>query len=112
MNRNKAAYRIAVAKGSWHEGVFVFPTGDVVVRFNQLFQKLELHIEGTALSKATVVRHFSLYRCGEAPFLQLHFVDTTGRPMLMEVCGEDLVASAESIAEHINATKRKHTGGY
>mmetsp|Transcript_1042 Transcript_1042/g.2953 ORF Transcript_1042/g.2953 Transcript_1042/m.2953 type:complete len:196 (+) Transcript_1042:96-683(+) len=112
MKRNKAEYGAAVAKGSWHEGVFVFPTGDVVVRFNQLYKKLELNIEGSSLSQAKVVRHFSLMRCADAPFLQLHFVDTTGRPMLMEVCGEDLVASAESIAEYINETKRKHAGGF
>lgn len=112
VRKNKRDYKAKVASGAWHEGLFVFPSGDIVVRFNSLLKKQETHIEVSALSKAAVTKRFAMVRGGEVDFLQLHFVDNMGRPMLMEVCGEDLVEDINAIAEHINETKRKGLGGF
>ncbi len=32
-SRRKLAYELGVVRGEWHEGVIVFPSGDLVVRW-------------------------------------------------------------------------------
>jgi hypothetical protein len=60
--RANAKYTAMLSRGEWHEGIIVFPSGDVVLRFRGVLPMMNVNrtIESVYLSRAEVekrVRH-------------------------------------------------------
>ena len=97
-----ARYAAQLQKGEWHEGVIVFPSGDVVVRFGGLCGSTDCTIESVYLSRVDVVRGCSLWRLGMKQFLTIHYLGIDARPASLRVCEIDLRDDVNRIAQHIN----------
>ncbi|RYG53115.1 hypothetical protein EON66_08995 [archaeon] len=111
--RARANYRQQVQEGQWHQGVIVFPSGDVVLRFTGVLRNVDTTIDGTYLSRADVV-----YRCTprriffKAPYLVLYHLGIDARPRVTMVCQSDVCDSVHRIADHINDVKAHQTSGF
>ena len=55
-------YETAVQMGTWHEGIIVFQSGDVVTRFKGLFREVDRTNEAAYLSRAEVEQTFNVAR--------------------------------------------------
>jgi len=93
-----AMYLEKVEQGIWLEGVFVFSTGDVVVRFNDLFRKVEMEFDS-----GTVVE--AVGRDSEK-LLLICYLDLSGRKLVYKVECDRLVENPSTIAHAINS--REH----
>ncbi len=98
-------YESSVRSGTWHEGVIVFPSGDVVVRFKNLIFDVDKTIEAAHLSRAEVERQFAIQRLWWRPHLRVHYVGIDARPVAVAVCDVDLRDPPKKIADYINAVK-------
>jgi hypothetical protein len=104
--RATARYQLQLKNGEWHEGVIVFPSGDVVVRFGGLCGTTDRTIESVYLSRADVVRGCSIWRpFGLRQFLKIHYLGIDARPASVSVCEIDLCDDITRIAQHINDLK-------
>ena len=81
-----------LAAGEWHEGVIVFPSGDVVVRFvGSFWGSTDTTIESVYLSRVDVVRSCSPWRCfAPRGYLVIHFLGIDARPSTLRICDVDL----------------------
>eukprot|EP00514_Thraustochytrium_sp_LLF1b_P001091 CAMPEP_0184508788 /NCGR_PEP_ID=MMETSP0198_2-20121128/942_1 /TAXON_ID=1112570 /ORGANISM="Thraustochytrium sp., Strain LLF1b" /LENGTH=199 /DNA_ID=CAMNT_0026898585 /DNA_START=80 /DNA_END=679 /DNA_ORIENTATION=- len=93
-----ATYEDKIASGLWLEGVFVFSTGDVVVRFNEPFRNVEMEFDSTMVTSAEP-------RESENK-LEIRYTGLDGSPKLYVVDCEELVDSPSAIASCINARDR------
>jgi hypothetical protein len=107
-------YNTQLKNGEWHEGVIVFPSGDVVVRFGGMCGTTDCTIESVYLSRVDVVRSCSLWRLGVKRFLKIHYLGIDARPASLSVCEVDLRDDISRIAQHINdlATAAKGARGF
>lgn len=80
------------AVGEWHEGVIVFPSGDVVVRFiGSFWGSTDTTIEAVYLSRADVVRACSPWRClAPRNHLVIRFLGIDARPAVLSICEIEL----------------------
>ena len=80
------------AAGEWHEGVIVFPSGDVVVRFvGSFWGSIDTTIESAYLSRVDVVRSCSPWRCfAPRNHLVVHYLGIDARPAVLSICDIDL----------------------
>jgi len=88
-------YAEKVASGLWLEGVFVFSTGDVVVRFNDLTRDVELEFDSGMLSGA--------YADDVRNEIRIRYTDLDGRPSEYKVDCSLMVHSPSEIAKSINS---------
>jgi len=58
-NQDLDLYVERVQSGLWSEGVFVFSTGDVVIRYKSMFSKIEMEFSSLIIKEA-VVQHNTL----------------------------------------------------
>ncbi|GBG25442.1 Hypothetical Protein FCC1311_016602 [Hondaea fermentalgiana] len=93
-------YEEMVDRGLWLEGVFVFSTGDVVVRFNDLFRKVEMEFDSGTVSEAIARESENL--------LIIVYTDLSGRKQEYKVECDRLTNSASEIAQCINARDGQH----
>lgn len=104
----RAAYELSLARGEWQEGVIVFPSGDVVVRFQHLFSTVDRTIEAAYLSRAEVERRFSLRRpCGGAIYLNIYYLGIDAKPQVLSIRGDDLKDDCPTVADNINDAKAR-----
>ncbi len=96
-----------VAMGEWHEGVIVFSSGDLVVRYNNIFSTIDTTIEAVCFNRADVVQEFSLGSCRKRRFLKLYYVGLDARPDVLSVCETDLRDNVNTMAAFINGVKSK-----
>ena len=62
--KDTKSYRAKIANGTWLEGVFIFPSGDIVIRLQiGCFGKIEKSYEASSLLSVDLERHPSLYYC-------------------------------------------------
>lgn len=102
-------YALQLESGSWHQGIIVFPSGDIVVRFHQMLGTLDKTIEAAFLSRAEVEKSCAPWR-PYAPiqtYLRLYYIGIDGRPCAMSVCQTDLRDSVAQIADYISELKSK-----
>lgn len=97
------------AAGEWHEGVIVFPSGDVVVRFvGSFWGSIDTTIESAYLSRVDVVRSCSPWRCfAPRNHLVVHYLGIDARPAVLSICDIDLqedVAKVRIVCEPIYRT--------
>jgi hypothetical protein len=97
--QDRREYDSKVNMGLWTEGVFVFSTGDVVVRFTSPFRHVELEFEGHALGRAE----------GDDAkgVLTILYMDSQGRPKRYSVRGSQLVHRPSEVAACINGRGRE-----
>lgn len=88
-------------------GIIVFPTGDIVARFQHLFRTIDLTIENVYLNRAAVEPGFCLKRCSTRQYLAIYYLDIDGRAQRLSIVDVDLVDNVYTIAEHINQLKSK-----
>lgn len=100
-------YHEALKQGAWHEGLVVFPSGDVVVRFSGVFANTDKTIESAFLSRAQVERRCSLLHLGRRNFLKLYYLTLDARPAVISVCEDDLRDGVARVADYINDLKAK-----
>ncbi len=105
--RLEAAYLLARSGGSWHQGVIVFASGDVVVRFSRAWGNLDRTIESAFVSRAEVERGCAPHACGARDFLRLHFVAVDGRPTALSICQTELVDPVAHVVDFISEVKAK-----
>jgi hypothetical protein len=103
----KEAYRQKVAMSEWQEGVIVFPSGDVVVRLEGLFGKIDTTIESVYLTKAEVTTACAFTRLRRLKFLTIHYISLDAKPTVIAVAEADLRESPATIAAYINDLKAK-----
>ena len=103
----EAAYLLARSGGSWHQGVIVFASGDVVVRFARAWGNVDRTIESAFVSRAEVERGCAPHACGVRDFLRLHYVAVDGRAGALSVCQTELVDPVAHVAAYITETKAK-----
>lgn len=99
---------------SWRYGVFVFPSGDVVVRLPGVLRDTDLTVEAVYVSRAEVAVAFAPSRCGlRRKFLMLHYLSLEGRPLLARVCETEMRDDVAHVADTINEAKLRaaHGGG-
>jgi hypothetical protein len=101
------AYAADLARGAWHQGLIVFPSGDVVVRYHRLVGNLDQTIESASVSRVEVERGCAWHLCRIRPFLRLYYVAIDGRGSVLSICQSDLVDRVDSVAEYINELKAK-----
>jgi len=104
--RTRLAYARALAAGEWHEGIVVFPTGDVVVRFHSLLYAVDRTIEVAYLSRAEVERTCD-WRCRPYNRLKLYYLGIDAKPATLTVGESYLRDSVPTIAEFINDAKTR-----
>lgn len=90
--RERIRYAQQQAAGEWHEGVIVFPSGDVVVRFvGSFWGSIDSTIESVYLSRVDVVRACSPWRCfSPRNYLKIHYLGIDARPAVLSICDLDL----------------------
>lgn len=108
--RTRLAYLRALSAGEWHEGIIVFPTGDVVVRFHTVLYNVDQTIEAAYLSRAEVHRTCT-WRCQPYNQLRLHFLGIDAKPVTLTIGETYLRDSATTVAEYINDAKSRSTTG-
>mmetsp|Transcript_982 Transcript_982/g.2339 ORF Transcript_982/g.2339 Transcript_982/m.2339 type:complete len:202 (+) Transcript_982:568-1173(+) len=91
-------YEEMVDRGLWLEGVFVFSTGDVVVRFNDVFRKVEMEFDSGTVSEAIARDNI----------LIIVYTDLSGRKQEYKVECDRLMHTASEIAQCINARDGQH----
>ena len=102
-----------MAAGNWHQGVIVFPSGDVVVRAQGVFADTDKTIESVYFSRADVERGFAPHRCGVRRYLKLYFLGIDATAAVITICETDLRDDVTRIADFINEMKvRVRVGGY
>jgi len=96
------SYKEKVDSGLWLEGVFVFSTGDVVVRFNEIFRKVEMEFDSGTISEAVArVPDNQLVIC---------YTDLRGIKQEFKVDCSRLVDTPAVIAACINGRERDGYG--
>ena len=103
----QAFYLAQRARGDWHEGVIVFPSGDIVLRFHRLFGHLDRTIESISLSRYEIERGCALHVCGFRSYLRLHFIAADGRAQVLSVCQTELADDVHVIADYLTALKER-----
>jgi len=103
----RRAYDDAVRRGSWIEGILVFATGDVAIRFEWRAMPINQTIE--FVSRADVESRCSLWRCRRAAFLRIYYHTIDARPAVATVCESELRDSIASVAAYINEVKGRNT---
>ena len=109
--RARRAYAAAVRAGEWHEGLILFPTGDIVVHLRGRYCGTDTTIEAAYLSRASTVfacspRHLRPVKC-----LRLDYLLIDARPASVSVAQSDLRDDVERIADAINESKGALAGG-
>ena len=103
--RSAQEYEAALAAGTWHEGVILFPSGDVVIRDRGLVSKLDKTIESVYFSRADVEQRCALHRCGMRRYLKLYYLGIDATAAVISICETDLRDDVGRIAEIINEQK-------
>jgi len=109
--RATSAHAKQLASGEWHEGVIVFASGDVVLRFMNLTGNVDTTIETRYLSRADVKQQFSVWRCSSRRHLQVYYLGMDTRPKVASISQDDLTDDVGTIAGYINDTKAKNFSG-
>jgi hypothetical protein len=107
MRRRRRQYELQVALGEWHEGVIVFPSGDLVVRYNGVLSSLDCTVEAVYFNRADVVSELSVFRCGKRRFLKLYYLGLDAKPSVVSVCEVDLRDNVNTMASYINGVKAR-----
>jgi hypothetical protein len=110
--RRTREYEEALRAGSWHFGLIVFPSGDVVVRDLGLFKNVDRTIESVYLSRADVERRCAPHRCGMRNFLRIYYLGVDARPSVISICETDLRDGVSQIADFINDLRSKQMAAY
>ena len=108
-----ARHAALVRAGELHEGIIVFPTGDIVVRFTGCCFGLggaDLTVEAAYLSSARVVRRCSPLHARPVLFLELHYLLIDARSTYVAIPQTDVQAPVTKIAAFINAQKGAAVG--
>ena len=103
-----ATHARQLASGEWHEGVIVFSSGDVLLRFMGVFGNVDTTIESRYLSRADVKPQFTLGRCGTRRYLQVYYLGLDTRPKVASILEDDLTDDVSTIAGYINDAKAKN----
>lgn len=103
--RLQATYLLRRTRGEWHEGVIVFPSGDVVLRFHRLFGHVDRTIEAASLSRVEIERGCAPHVCGFRSYLRLHYIATDGRAQVLSVCQSELVDDLHQVQQYIETLK-------
>ncbi len=103
--RRRRDYAAAVRMGTWHEGIIVFPSGDVVIRLKGLFASTERTLEAGCVSRAEVDRAFAPHRLAWRAFLRVYYVQPSGKAAVYSVCETELADPPARVADFINAVK-------
>lgn len=111
--RAHRAYAAQLRNGEWHEGVIVFSSGDVVVRFSGIFGNVERTIEAVYLSRADVERRCAPHVCGlPRQYLKIYHLGIDARPSVVYICETDLRESVFRVADYINALKAQNMSAF
>jgi hypothetical protein len=109
------AYELSVKNGTWHQGIIIFPSGDLVIRFKGIFTPLDKTIEASYLSRVDVTSHFALHRLWFKQYLNIHYITIEGKAQCITLCETDLRDPPAKIAEYMNNVKRSQVqngGGF
>ena len=112
VRRARKAYEAALVSGGWHEGIIVFPSGDVVVRFSGLLRMTDKTIEAVYLSRADIERRCAWHRCGPRYYILIHYLGLDARPAVVAICETQLRDNVVTVAEFINDLKSKQLSNY
>ena len=112
VRRARKAYEAALTSGGWHEGIIVFPSGDVVVRFSGLLKMTDRTIEAVYLSRADVERRCAPHRLGFRYYLLIHYLGIDARPAVVAICETQLRDNVVKICEYINDMKSRQVSQY
>jgi len=109
--RAYAEHAAASARGEWHEGVILFPTGDLVVRFHGLLGLVDVTVEAAFLSRCDVASVPALGRLGlPVKTLEVHHVELSGRQAVLRVHAFDLADDVAAVAAAVNDLKAARSG--
>lgn len=99
-------YQALIKSGGWLQGIFVFPSGDVVIRIQLPLGGHDRTIEAINITDACVESAFSWWSCkSNALCVTIRFLDENGIPQRVNVDGWLLVDSAADIAQCIHEKK-------
>ena len=98
---------LQVVVGEWHEGVIVFPSGDLVVRYNGVLSSVDATIEAVCFNRADVVQEFSFVSCRSRRYLKLYYLGLDARPAVLSICESDLRDNVTTMAAFINGVKAR-----
>lgn len=109
--RAYAEHAAAIARGDWHEGLILFPTGDVVIRFHGLTGLIDVTVEAAFLSRCDVAAYPALGRLFlPVKTLAVHYVELSGRQAVLRVAQFDLVEDVAAVAAAVNELKAARMG--
>lgn len=103
--RDALKYEEDLQSGVHDQGVFVFASGDVVIRYHGIFGEIDQTIEAAYLSRAQVERRCSLLHGRPRNFLKLYYLKIDAKPASIQVCETDVRDSVIRICEYINLSK-------
>lgn len=107
-SRAKERHTRQRASGEWHEGVIVFSSGDVVVRFAGVFSDVDITVESRYLSRADIKPAFNPLRCSTRRYLQLYYMGMDTKLKVASIPEDDLTDDVATIATFINDAKSKN----
>lgn len=96
--KEKRRYEEQVENGSWLEGIFVFATGDVVVRFSNVYGNVEMEFDSGTISHAL--------GSDAEKVLEIAYTNFEGIKKTYKVKCSQMVDSPSDIAAYINARER------
>lgn len=95
-----------LTSNEWNEGVLVFESGDVVVRFRRMCGGVDRTIEHVYLSRADVEPGpFSPLRCRREAQLRIYYMEIAARQRVITVSESELQDKVEAVAAHLNEAK-------
>jgi hypothetical protein len=99
-------------RGEWHDGVIVFPSGDIVLRFGGLAGR-DVTIEAPYVSRADVERGCTWRACPcprSDTWLRIYYLRLDASPACASVAQSELAHSVADVAACINEVKARTPG--
>jgi len=99
-------------RGEWHDGVIVFPSGDIVLRFGGLSSR-DVTIEAPYVSRADVERACTWRSCPcprTETWLRIYYLRLDASPACASVAQSELADSVADVAACINEVKARVPG--
>lgn len=82
----------------------VFPSGNVLIRFQTAILRIDLTIEAIYLSRVEVERRFDVFKCGRTKILKFYYSKLDSSPASVGIPEYCFIDNVERIAQYINGT--------
>lgn len=105
--RDSKKYKEDIFNGNWHQGIIIFPSGDIVVRISRMFRGIDRTIEAAYLRNVFVRNGFSWKRWSFRKYLDIHYTGIDSRQHVISLEESELRDSVSDIAVHINSLREK-----